>query len=814
MTVPIRPAQSRSPRTPPWKGRAGASLVALAVALGTFAPAVTPHAMAQDGTGAAWSLADQAYRAFAAGDYGEATDKVRSALALQPDVVRWRLLLIDALIAANRLPEADAEVRRARAMGVTDPRLAERADIIAERLKAAETRPLPPPVPETAQAAPQPVAPQTLAPQPTPPQPVAPAASAPSAAPAAPSSAPARAPAPETPAQGAASAATRPAVPQTAPQTAPQAPPPAVAPQTAPRTAAPAAPAASPPALRLSPSAVPPVPPPTGPGAAPSTEDVAYRAADAAYKAYAAKDYAAAVAAARQAVEAAPQNGGYRALLVTALSAAGRFADAVQAAGEGLTRVTDKAQLLLQRAFAYQKLGRQALAARDFAAALRDPGLPSAQVREVRLSLADAALAAKEPGEALAALAPLARERNYEVAARRAFALQTLNRHAEALDAFETGAATAKTGAERATMLRGAIGELVALNRKEEARQRFLAALAAGAFESFQPLDVAYLANQVGAEKEALLYFDKAKSYGALRGPATLDAAYVAKRQAENAQAIAFFQQSLDEVRAGTLSLPPQTVFGVRREVADMERSWGAYASVSYGAVGVMPTTVMAAPPGVGHAVQAGAELYWRPPVIGYRDGALFEVFGRAFETLYDQNDGATGWPSVQLSVGARWKPFSDQNLILETSYLFPGGSAARTDWLFRVAYSTGEGSDLRVDVPDWTYWQVYGEGDYFALNPETIGNFEARLGRSYRLDGISDKVVLTPFVAIGGAYDSVLATPGALGAGPGANLRIWFREGAYAAPRSYLDFTLQYRWRLAGDERAQGVFASAFLSY
>lgn len=841
MTAAIRSLHSRSPRGPAWKGRAGASVVALAVALGMLTPALAPQALAQEAAAAAWSLADQAYRAFAAGDYGEATDKARSALALQPDVQRWRLLLIDSLIAAGRLPEAEAEVRRARALGITDPHLAERATVIAERMKPAEIRPAVPPAPEMAQV-PPPVAslpaPSPPAPSPAPALPPAPAPAPAGQAsnaqgPAVPSPAlpsPA-APSPALPSPALPSPALPTPVPPSAvpPSPAAQTPPPAPLPQVAapqpaapppaqlrpsasPSVAAPSAPAPARPAAPAAPALVPAPPPAAAVPASP--DQVAYQAADAAYKAYAAKDYAGAVASARKAVEAAPQNGAYRSLLVTALSAAGRFAEAVQAAGEGLARVTDKAPLLVQRAFAYQKLGRQALAARDFSAALRDPGLPAAQVREVRLSLADAGLAAKQPGEALAALAPLARERSYDVAARRAFALEALGRHEEALAAFDLGAATAPQPGERATMLRGALGELVALNRKDEARQRFLARLAAGDFETFPPLDVAYLANQVGAEKEALVYFDKAKSYGQLRGPATLDAAYVAKRQAENAQAIAFFEQTLDEVRAGTLSLPAQTAFGVRREVADIERTWGAYASISYGAVGVMPTSIMAPPPGVGHSVQAGAELYWRPPGIGYRDGALFEVFGRAFETLYAENDGVTGWPTVQLSVGARWKPFTDQNLVLEVSYLFPGGEVARTDWLFRIAYSTGEGSDLRVDVPDWTYWQVYGEGDYFALNPETIGNFEARYGRSYRLDAISDKVVFTPFLAIGGAYDSVLATPGALGAGPGANLRVWFREGAYAAPRSYVDFTLQYRWRLAGDDRAQGVFASAFLSY
>lgn len=37
----------------------------------------------------------------------------------------------------------------------------------------------------------------------------------------------------------------------------------------------------------------------------------------------------------------------------------------------------------------------------------------------------------------------------------------------------------------------------------------------------------------------------------------------------------------------GKLQLDPQYLFGLRREVAELTRTWGAYALVSYGPVGV-----------------------------------------------------------------------------------------------------------------------------------------------------------------------------------------------------------------------------------
>jgi hypothetical protein len=37
--------------------------------------------------------------------------------------------------------------------------------------------------------------------------------------------------------------------------------------------------------------------------------------------------------------------------------------------------------------------------------------------------------------------------------------------------------------------------------------------------------------------------------------------------------------------------------------------------------------------------------------------------------------------------------------------------------------------------------------------------------------------------------------------------MRFWFREDRDHAPRSYLDLSLQYRARLAGDERGKACF-------
>jgi tetratricopeptide (TPR) repeat protein len=534
-----------------------------------------------------------------------------------------------------------------------------------------------------------------------------------------------------------------------------------------------------------------------------------------AYAALAKRDYPRAEAAARRAVAADPDNRGYRLLLMQVLTARGKYAEAEQIASYLLARSPRDATLLVQRGGLRLSAKDYTGAIRDYRAALASGNLPVSQYRAVRLSLADAALAAKQPEIALATLKPMANERSYDVQARLGYAYLALEDKESALAAFSEAAVYATTAQQRRTMLSARIGVLVQLGRKDEAKQIFLEAYNRGELRGMKAVDLAVLAGQVGEDQIAYDYFTEADAKWQLRGTTLIDAAYNARRTYHNNEAIGYFKRAIDEHREGKLPMDPQYLFGLRREVAELSRTWGAYLSASYGSsAGIAPSSPLAPLPiSANRALGIGGEIYWRPPGIGYRDGAIFELFVRGYGTAYSEGGGA-GWDTVQGSVGARWKPIKDQNLIFETAYLFPVGQAARQDWLLRAAYSKGEGTDLRVDVPHWRTWQIYADYNYFAMSGQTVSSFEARYGESFRLDAISNRLVLWPFLAIGGSYDNSVDTPFALGAGPGATLRYWFREDEYTAPMSYLDLTLQYRFKLAGDDRAEGIFAGAFLSY
>ena len=172
--------------------------------------------------------------------------------------------------------------------------------------------------------------------------------------------------------------------------------------------------------------------------------------------------------------------------------------------------------------------------------------------------------------------------------------------------------------------------------------------------------------------------------------------------------------------------------------------------AVTYGKVGSAANPFFIVPPtSSSYTAQIGSELYYRPETFGYRNGALFEVFGRGFMTLYDESGGPTGGPTTQGMVGARWKPLAEQNLVLEVDKLFKLGEFARDDFLLRAAYSYSVGTDLRVVAPSWLTWIVYGEVDYYTQHPQLIMLAEGRFGRSFRIDSINKNLVFFPHAVV-----------------------------------------------------------------
>ena len=476
--------------------------------------------------------------------------------------------------------------------------------------------------------------------------------------------------------------------------------------------------------------------------AAPSG-DPAYLLAAEAYKALAAKDNAAALQNAKEAARLDPQNEGYQQLLMNTLVLGGQLEEADRVATAVVQRGLTSPNLLLQRGEIRAQLGRKTAAEDDFSAVLK---------------MDRAAL-------------PLAQE------------LSLLSR----------------------------------LDRKEEARLRLDRALKAGESPAATDLDLAYLAISIGDDARALEAFERSDKSKPLAANALQDAAYASIREGRDQQAIGFLSRAAEMAQEKPLILRSSqelaSLLAIRRNIAQVSREWGATVSLSYRGAASALGLGRSAGAVSNDSLQLGSELYWRP--LGYRNGKLFEVYARLLGTPYSRAGGLTGADSLQGSVGMRLKPWSNENLVLAATRLFPVGSLTASDWLAQLAYFKGEGGELRNDTSDWWTAQVYGEAGRYFRNPQNYAAANARLGRSYRLDSVSPYLVAFPHAVLAADYSTAYTQRSAIGAGAGVQLRYWYRQDSLNAHRSYVDLSLQYRARLSGDEqRAKGTFFSVLTSY
>ncbi|VVE38948.1 TPR repeat-containing protein [Pandoraea communis] len=518
----------------------------------------------------------------------------------------------------------------------------------------------------------------------------------------------------------------------------------------------------------------------------------------AAWDAYRERDYTKAVGLARQAVRQAPDVQSYHYLLTGALLSEGQYAEADAAASDALSQDGEDALSLAMRGFARQKLNRPDDARKDLDKAVAQDWLSEPQLATVKRIASDTlrpvdtrrvrgpadeapvVFCTSDSQDVLCNLLPAGSSLagsgpGYEAAAQAYASMAKKDYDAAAKSAREALDAAPDNQAYRLLL----VNALSLAGHKDEAREVY-----------------APIATRTDVPPESLL-----------------DAAYSAQRLYDNKQASFWFSRAIDAADAGQIELEPQARQNVRQAVSDLDRTWGFVAALGYGTVGVM-NSAFSPSLSARKTLQSSEEIYWRPPVIGNRDGSTFEVYARMNQALYDGTGGVTGLSTNQGVLGARWKPFSRQNFVFAVEKFIPAGSNSRTDWLLRAAWSEGEGGALRVDKSNWQYWQLYAEGDYFIDHPQTLGTAEARYGRSFRMDSINSNLVLTPYLGATAGFDSLLAQRFTMGVGPGVTARWWFREDKYHAPQSFIDLNVQYRVRIAGDDRSQGIFAGLYFSY
>ena len=647
-----------------------------------------------------------------------------------------------------------------------------------------------------------------------------------------------------------------------------------------------------------------------GAGGVPSDlPEPALKAARAAYRDYAKKDYASAAAESREAVRLAPQAERLRYLLIDSLAASGDDAAAYDAAVDASTRFGDNDALRERRRFIGDRLApdasRSAYAARgrgdlagveaatsdaiaidrddalawalrgyaraasvgdadaDFAHALSieaNDGRKNRDVRVARTIVADVRLAQGNAQAALDALPPVATQtpddadaaitlrRHRAQTMLRLAATQTAQIDPRARPTFECredqfGAscdvyahdpALAATREARLAERRGdrgaaigfwrtAIAEvpddprprialidaLAAAGRTREASNEARALIDANLLDSMTDTQAAFIAQRAGDSALALDYFARADRAGKLPASAEADAGYAALNLRRNEEGAKYLERAIDH---NDTTLTPQALNDARAAHAEATRNWGFSASVNYRGSGAQQGFAFAPTPGVSNNWQAGAEAYWRP--FGSLGDRMFEVYARGYENFGVKGGGPSGASTLQAAIGARVKPFASANAIFAIEKILPIGSDVRSDWLARAAYSNGFGDTRRLDVPSWWTGTVYGEAGHYIQNDSTYATANARLGRTYRVDSVSPRLTVFPHAVVGMDYDSAIDHSVPVGIGAGVAARYWFRGGPYDAPRSFVDVAVQYRFRVAGDDRAKGVFFGAVFSY
>lgn len=339
----------------------------------------------------------------------------------------------------------------------------------------------------------------------------------------------------------------------------------------------------------------------------------------------------------------------------------------------------------------------------------------------------------------------------------------------------------------------------------------------AGMLDAMPDMTAAYIAQRAGNNRVASQRFSMADKAGAMPTSAYADAGYAAVDAHRNKDAARYFERAVDASATpsddGTPPATPVQLNDMRSAHAEATRNWGFDTSINYRGAGMQPGYVSSpTPSGTSNNWQAGVEAYWRP--FGSLGDRMFEIYTRGYESFGVKDGGPSGVDTLQATLGARAKPFAQIDAIVAFERIFPIGSAVNPDWLARLAYSGGFGTERRVDVPSWWTVQMYAETGTYLNAGSVYATTNIQAGRTFRMDRYSPKWTVFPYAVIGADYDSSVDHSIPLGAGVGISTRYWFRDGKYDAPRSYVDLSVQYRLKITGDDRARGVFFGAIYSY
>ncbi|MEE2567095.1 NfrA family protein [Hyphobacterium marinum] len=313
-------------------------------------------------------------------------------------------------------------------------------------------------------------------------------------------------------------------------------------------------------------------------------------------------------------------------------------------------------------------------------------------------------------------------------------------------------------------------------------------------------LSAGYSARRNGRNEDAARYFERAMALDPDREGLAEDLGYALKDADDEAGAASAFRLAVDRLLDDPSADPGQT-YRLRREIEELEDNRYAYAFLSYRDTGAGNGPNL---PELGPVEsQIGGEFGWRPDALNGQ-GTGVTLYGRGYASLGGR-DFSLDEDSLQLGVGARWKPFAQQDINLSVERLIAGGDLARDAWLLRASAGWSDGLDWNPAEDSWNYTALYGDLAYIPDDPEYFSAYASvRQGRRFRT---GDGWAVTPYVVGVAQYsEDGFANRDRFEAGAGVAVSRWLDQDRYRAYRQRIDFELEYRFGLGDDDEDAAI--------
>jgi tetratricopeptide (TPR) repeat protein len=275
---------------------------------------------------------------------------------------------------------------------------------------------------------------------------------------------------------------------------------------------------------------------------------------------------------------------------------------------------------------------------------------------------------------------------------------------------------------------------------------------------------------------------------------------YLYTRLADYDSAITAFKRAIDD-EPRYLAEAPETwrdvqaqMVSIRGELQAIERHW-SFTLMNNTCLADSGCRIDNTATDDGSAGQAfgSMEVVYQPPKIGFRNGKIFQLFSRLFWSYPpDAWSFEVDEDSLQVGLGARYKPFSHHNLFVSLERLFKIGDATENNWLARLSWSHTRGVDWHSPQSGETtasvpYLALYADvAKFFQHDEELVLTGTTRVGWTFKQGKTWQ---FSPFV-YGVAQGLIHDTPitARVETGLGLSLRFRFHFDRYWGYRHYLE--------------------------